>query len=90
VTAIFNLNSTAGAKYNWLFLEPLIFFILIYLDCNKFLDRNRAAFCYMGFFAVTMIRYLMLMNNIVNQITKHMNLRFLKVKSTKDSQTKQK
>ena len=90
VTAIFNLNSTSGAKYNWVFLEPTIYFAIVYLDYNKFLDRKAVAYCYLGFFAVTMIRYLMLMHNIVHQITKHMNLHFLKVKPLKGNQAKQK
>lgn len=39
VTAIFNLNSTAGAKYNWLFFEPFVFFAIVYFDSKGVLDR---------------------------------------------------
>jgi hypothetical protein len=82
ITAIFNLNSTAGAKFNWLFLEPFIFLGFIYFDQTKMIDKATCAGLYVGFFAVIMVRYLMLMRNIVNQITTHMGLSFLKVKPT--------
>jgi hypothetical protein len=82
VTAIFNLNSTSGAKFNWLFFEPFVYLVIVYLDYNKTMDYNTALYCYSGFFLYTMVSYLMLMNNIVQQITTHMNLRFLLVKPT--------
>ena len=81
VTAIFNLNSTAGAKYNWLFVEPFVFLALVYLDHNRILDATQAKLGYLSFFGVTMVYYLMLMKNIVQQITSHMGLHFLRVKS---------
>lgn len=87
VTAIFNLNSTAGAKFNWLFLEPFIYLGLIYCDYNKTFDKATCAHLYASFFAVILVRYLMLMRNIVKQITEHMGLSFLKVKPT--SKTRQ-
>ena len=82
VTAIFNLNSTSGAKFNWLFFEPAVYLLIVYLDHTESVGRSTALYCYLGFFAVTMLRYLMLMRNIVHQITTHMNLRFLRVKPT--------
>ena len=36
---------------------------------------------YISFFAITMVFYLLLMKNIVQQITTHMGLHFLRVKS---------
>ena len=80
VTAIFNLNSTAGAKYNWIFVEPFAFFVLVYLDSTGVLGTQAAKGAYVGFFAVTMVNYLLLMKNIVQQITTHMGLHFLRVK----------
>lgn len=82
MTAIFNLDSTAGAKFDWLFFEPLVFLAIVYCDHSAFLDRTTAVVAYISFFAVTMARYLLLMNNIVNQICAFMGLRFLKVKPT--------
>jgi len=81
VTAIYNLNSTAGAKFNWLFFEPWAFLAIVYLDNTGVLNRSGAIYAYIGFFMLTMVRYLLLMNNIVNQITSFMGLHFLKVKS---------
>lgn len=80
VTAIFNLNSTAGARFNWLFFEPLVFFAFVYCDTMGIFDRNAAIAAYISFFVVTLVRYLMLMKNIVNQICSYMGLSFLKVK----------
>lgn len=86
VTAIFNLNSTCGARFNWLFFEPSVFLAIVYLDHTKMIGVEVAAGCFGAFFAVTMIRYLLLMSNIVDQICSHMGLSFLKVKPVKKSQ----
>lgn len=86
VTAILNLNSTCGAKFNWNFFEPSVFLAIVYLDHTNMISGNVAAGCFIGFFTVTMIRYLLLMNNIVEQICSHMGLSFLKVKSLKKTQ----
>lgn len=77
VTAIFNLCSTAGAKFDWIFMEPSLFMGIIYMDVTQIVDAKLAGMLYIGFFLMTMVRYLLLMNNIVNQITSHMGLRFL-------------
>ena len=80
VTAIFNLCSTAGAKFDWIFVEPMIFLSIVFVDHFLFIDEETAKFMYIGFFLKTMGRYVVLMRNIVNQITTHMGLHFLKVK----------
>uniref|UniRef100_A0A7S3HTX2 Uncharacterized protein n=1 Tax=Favella ehrenbergii TaxID=182087 RepID=A0A7S3HTX2_9SPIT len=80
VTAIFNLSSTAGAKFDWLFLEPLAFFLIVCADSTAVLPGGQAKLAYVSFFLWTLTRYLLLMKNIVQQITTHMGLRFLKVK----------
>ena len=64
VTAIYNLNSTAGAKFDWLFIEPWIYLTIVYLDCSEVLNRQGAIAAYVGFFLYTLVRYLLLMNNI--------------------------
>ena len=87
VTALFNLCSTAGAKFDYVFKEPSFFLMIVYIDYHKYIDEKMAGVLYIGFFLMTLVRYLMLMNNIVNQITTHMGLRFLLVKPK--SQTKQ-
>ena len=61
--------------------------MIVYIDYHKYIDEKMAGVLYIGFFLMTLVRYLMLMNNIVNQITTHMGLRFLLVKPK--SQTKQ-
>ena len=33
VTGIFNLNSTASMTFNYMFVEPIIYSVIIYLDC---------------------------------------------------------
>ena len=88
ITAIFNLDSTAGAKFNWLFLEPFIFLAIVYCDHTQILNRATLPYLYLSFFALIMVNYLLLMRNIVNQITSHMGLHFLKVKSTTTTTTK--
>ena len=55
VTGIFNLNSTAKMKYNWLFLEPFVYVAMIYCEHIGTIDRSQAAIAYMAFFSVTML-----------------------------------
>jgi phosphatidylglycerophosphate synthase len=88
VTAIFNLNSTANAKFNWVFFEPCFYLAFVYCDHLRIFDRNLASLAYVSFFCVTLVRYLVLMTNIVNQITAFMGLRFLKVKPVAAKPTK--
>ena len=85
VTAIYNLCSTASAKYDWLFLEPFVYLFTVYMDHTHQVTSEVAGFLYICFFSWTMIRYLHLMRNIVNQITSYMGLRFLLVKDKKNS-----
>lgn len=66
VTAIFNLDSTASAKFNWIFFEPLIFYVIVWFDYTGVLPRSYARTAYINFFMLTLVRYLLLMRNIVN------------------------
>lgn len=80
VTGIFNLNSTARAKFNWIFVEPFVYLFIVFLDASGSLSRQQAISAYTSFFLVTLGRYLVFMGNIVRQITAFMGLRFLRVK----------
>lgn len=40
VTAIFNLNSTADMRFNYLFYEPFLYGAIIYADHTKLLPAN--------------------------------------------------
>ena len=35
VNAIYNLSSTAGMKFDWMYAEPFLFALLVYLDHTK-------------------------------------------------------
>lgn len=50
VTAIFNLNSTASMRFNWLFYEPLLWAAIIYADYTKLLDSQQLIYAYGLFF----------------------------------------
>lgn len=86
ITALLNLSSMADASYNWLFIEPCIFLSIVFAEFKGILVGGVAGYWYLGFFAFTLVRYLILMNNIQSQICKHMGLRFLRVKD-KDAKT---
>lgn len=89
-TAILNLCSMAKARFNWIFLEPLTFFIIVILDANLFIDLSTAKMMYIFFFGKTFVKYIKLMGNIVSQITNFMGLHFLKVKPVKAEAEEQK
>lgn len=80
VTGIFNLNSTAGVQFNWIFIEPLFYFLIVFLDATGVVDRKLARSLYVSFFLVTLGRYLVFMRNVVVQICGYMGLKFLTVK----------
>ena len=77
ITAIFNLCSTSNSKFNWVFLEPVVYLSMVYYEYTGVVKPQAAGFLYSGFFLYIMIRYLLFLNNIVNQITTFMGLRFL-------------
>ena len=81
VTATFNLCSTASMKFNWLFLDPFAYlFIVLYLDAQHVVSDQVLTSLYIAFFVHTAYDYFSFMNQMINSITGHMGIRFLKVK----------
>jgi len=63
---------------------------MVFLDANLIIDAETAKMMYIFFFIKTIGKYFMLMSNIINQITSHMGLHFLKVKPVKEEEKKNK
>ena len=86
VTGIFNLNSTASMRFHYLFGEPIIYLLVLYLDyiIPVSADSNKLV---LGFYAIyvlsTFIKYIIFMNSVVNQLTSHLGIPFIRVKDKK-------
>jgi phosphatidylglycerophosphate synthase len=78
--AIFNLNTMAGMRFTWLFFEPLLFVVLAAVDGAAWVSDRQAALLYAAFTMWLLVKYLLFMWAVVDQITTFMGLRFLKVK----------
>lgn len=59
--AIFNLNSMAGMRYNWLFFEPFLFLGILALDSQMVLTDRQAVMLYVAFTAWLLVKYLLFM-----------------------------
>ena len=80
VNAIYNLSSTAGMKFDWLYAEPFVFALLVYLDHTKVFDDQQASLFYLAYGTWIAVKYLIFMHSLVDQITSYLNISFLKVK----------
>ena len=86
VTGIFNLNSTASMRFNYLFAEPIVYLLIVYLDYTLAIstETNQLVLgLYAAFVLSTFIKYIIFMRSVVNQLTKHLNIPFIRVKEKK-------
>ena len=83
VTAIFNLNSTASMPYNYLFAEPIVYMVIVYLDYTLPTSTESSQLVlglYVTFVLSTFIKYIIFMRSVVNQLTQHLEIPFIRVK----------
>lgn len=85
--AVLNLSTTAGMAYDWLYAEPILFVALNLLDSWKMLTAAQITMLYIAYAAWVAIRWLLLMQNIVEQICTYMGIRFLHNKPPKKHKT---
>ena len=91
VTGIFNLNSTASMRYNYLFFEPIVYLVIVYLDYTlpKSAENNQLI---LGFYALfvlsTFTKYIIFMRSVIDQLTRHLNIPFIRVKEKKQVKSK--
>ena len=78
--AIFNLASTAGIHYDWRFVEPFIYLLIIHYEVSGAIELDLALRLYQLFFGYTILRYLFFMRNMISQLTKGLGIPFLTVK----------
>ena len=82
VTGNFNLNSTAEMKFDYIFAEPIIFFIALYIDYivpNSEEGNQVVLLFYIIFVAQTFIKYILFMRSVVNQVCDHLDIPFITV-----------
>jgi hypothetical protein len=77
---ILNLTTVAGIRFSWFFVEPFMFIALLLADNLNILKDQQAVMLYVAFFAWLMVKYLLFMWSLIDQICTYMGLRFLHVK----------
>ena len=80
VNAIYNLSSTAGMQFDWLYVEPYVFALIVYLDYARVFENQQAALFYLAYGTWITVKYLIFMHSMVDQITSYLQISFLKVK----------
>lgn len=65
VTGIFNLNSTAQMKFNYFFLDPILYASLIYVDAQKLVNRETLSLLYLVYSAQLLLKYLLFMTSVI-------------------------
>ena len=86
VTGIFNLNSTGSMKFNWLYYEPTIYAIILYFDATLPKTTENANILVGAYLVYTLqifIKYICFMSSVINQLTTHLNIPFIRVKDKK-------
>lgn len=84
VTGIFNLNSTAGMQFNWNFIEPYLYAVIIALDVFKVLPYAALSISYQLFALWIIGNYLVFMYDVINQLTTYLNIPFIRVMDKKN------
>lgn len=83
MTGLFNLMSCAKGKFNPIFYDPFVFWIILYFDYNGLLSSEVLAILYIVLVLVRIIFYILLMRSTVIQICDYMDLNFITVKEKK-------
>jgi hypothetical protein len=79
-SGVLNLSTTASMRFNWLFFEPFVFMALTFIDNQGMLSAQQAGLLYLALTMWLVVKYLLFMGAVVDQITSFMGLRFLHVK----------
>jgi len=66
VNGIYNLNSTAGLKFNWFYIEPFIYLSIIYLDFTRLIQDRHAIMFYIAYTMWISVNYLVFMHSLVD------------------------
>lgn len=67
----------ASTRYNWLFLEPFVYYGVLALDSYGLTTDKQTVMLYVAFTAWVTVKYLLFMWAIVEQITCFLGIRFL-------------
>lgn len=70
----------AGMSFTWFFFEPLLFVALTAIDGMALVTDTQAALLYAAFTMWLLVKYLLFMGAVVDQISTFMGLSFLRVK----------
>lgn len=73
-------------KYDWVYLEPYIYLVAVYLDAQMLVSEQQAVILYLAFFAWILTKYMLLMYALVDQITSYLGIRFLHNKPVQKKQ----
>lgn len=75
-------------KFDWVYLEPFVFFGIIALDCNGVITDQQSVLMYTAFFLWLLVKYLLLMSAIVDSICTFMGIPFIRNKPVARKQGK--
>ena len=79
VTAILNLNSTADMPFDWFFIEPFMFSVIILLDARRVFPSEQIMWLHILFFAQTLIKYLLFKASTILKLCKYLEINFVTV-----------
>lgn len=67
-------------KFDWLYVEPFLFALIVYLDHANVFEDQQAALFYLAYGTWIAVKYFIFMHSTVDQITSYLQISFLKVK----------
>ena len=83
VTGYMNLITMTGRRYDRMFWDPFVFFLILYADYNKLFESRMIAYAYLALMVGRMLLYFFLMQSVAAQICNHLQIPFWTIKPVK-------
>ena len=80
VTGYLNLMSSSKAKFNPIFVDSLIFVMILYVDAHSMAPRQQIAAAYFALIAFRSVQYFLFLRSMISQICDYLDIPFITVK----------
>lgn len=80
MTGNLNVKGCASMKYNPIYIDPILFVIILYIDYNQILDIEIVKYLYIWLCVQRLILYFLFLRSVIIQLCDYLDLPFLMTK----------
>ena len=81
VAGLLNIASTAQIDFPYLYWEPIVYGILLYLDASRIIQSSTILmFAYIGLVLYIFSKYCLFLESMIRQLTRYLGIKLLKVR----------